>query len=108
MVLVLFLSIREVTQLSNYKKISGVDGKITLTFVERIELGEFLKNHWNDWRPQLYKKVGVTDNSGTLRIFSIPTVADRVWQSLAKFVLEPAHEAVWFFTRSLILPVDYL
>nr|YP_009032721.1 ycf13 [Euglenaformis proxima]AGL11987.1 ycf13 [Euglenaformis proxima] len=89
------LSIREITQLSSYKKFSGVDGKITLTFLERVELSEFLKIHFFNWKPQLYKKVHITDNRGTLRFFSIPTVADRVWQSLAKFALEPAHEAVF-------------
>ena len=51
------LAIREVTQVDLYKKIAGIDGKTSLTFTERFELCEFLKNNFNNWKPQNMKKI---------------------------------------------------
>ena len=38
-------------------------------------------------------------NNGTKRILKVPTIADRAWQCLVKYAVEPAHEAT-FHARS--------
>jgi retron-type reverse transcriptase len=87
------LAIREVTQLSFNKKISGVDGKTTLNFLERFELNEYLRRNWNNWKPQSLRKRCVFDLNENLISETISTISDRSWQVLIKFALEPVHEA---------------
>ena len=41
----------------------------------------------------------ITKKDGTKRILKVPTIADRAWQAIAKYALEPAHEAT-FHARS--------
>jgi RNA-directed DNA polymerase len=89
------LSIRQVTQISFSKKVPGVDGKISLTFNERFELNEYLKLNFNNWQPQVLKKVFFQRNDGLLDSMKVSTVADRVWQCLVSYALEPAHEAIF-------------
>src|SRR5919199_2454627 len=43
------LAIRQVTQLNQGKKTAGVDGKASLSFKERFELNELLKNRVHQW-----------------------------------------------------------
>lgn len=90
-----FLAIREVTQLSSNKNISGIDGKVSLSFSEKFELNEYLKLNWNNWKIQALKKVLIIKDKGTIKSFKISTLADRVWQTLVKFALLPVHEAVF-------------
>nr|YP_010700263.1 group II intron reverse transcriptase/maturase mat1 [Euglena undulata]WCH63462.1 group II intron reverse transcriptase/maturase mat1 [Euglena undulata] len=89
------LAIREVTQLSVDKKIPGVDGKTSLTFLERFELNESLKVNWNNWNPQSLRKVLIIKEKFSPANVKIPTISDRAWQCLVNFALEPAHEAVF-------------
>lgn len=89
------LAIREVTQISSYKKIAGIDGKTSLTFTERFELCEFLKYNFNNWKPQNMKKISFLTNDLNLSYFKIPTISDRVWQCLLQFSIEPVHEALF-------------
>lgn len=89
------LAIREVTQVDLYKKIAGIDGKTSLTFTERFELCEFLKNNFNNWKPQNMKKISFLTNDLKLSYFKIPTISDRVWQCFLKFSIEPIHEALF-------------
>lgn len=89
------LAIREVTQIGINRKVSGVDGKTFLTFTERFELSEFLKLNVANWQPQVTKKVSFLKKDGTSKILKVPTIADRVWQCLITFVIEPAHLAVF-------------
>ena len=42
---------------------------------------------------------GKASKDGTIRMLKVPTIADRAWQCLAKYALEPAHEAT-FHARS--------
>lgn len=89
------LAIRDVTQVSSNKKVSGIDGKISLSFSERFELNEYLKFNLNNWKFQsLKEKVILTINENSI-VKKIPTIADRVWQVLIKFALEPVHEATF-------------
>ncbi len=94
-----FLAIRQVTQLNNGRKTAGVDGKLALTFKERFELEEELRLKANDWKHKGLRSIPIPKKDGTKRILKVPTISDRAWQCLAKYALEPAHEAT-FHARS--------
>jgi retron-type reverse transcriptase len=89
------LAIREVTQISLNKKISGIDGKTSLSFIERFHLNEFLRRNFNNWMPQSLKKFFFVDKNGLIKTLKVSTISDRAWQVLIRFALEPAHEAVF-------------
>jgi len=93
------LAIRQVTQLNAGKKTAGIDGKASLTFFERLNLNKWLKNHYQNWQHQGLRKIPIPKKDGKTRILKVPTIADRTWQCLVKYALEPAHEAT-FHARS--------
>jgi group II intron reverse transcriptase/maturase len=86
-----FLAIRQVTQLNAGKKTAGVDNKKSLTFKERLELETQLQSL--KWKHKGLREIPIPKKDGTQRILKVPTIADRAWQCLAKYALEPAHEA---------------
>ncbi len=94
-----FLAIRQVTQLNAGKKTAGVDGKASLSFEERFDLSETLKQNVNTWKSNKLRVIPIPKKDGTMRMLKVPTMADRAWQCLAKYALEPAHEAT-FHARS--------
>ena len=87
------LAIRQVTQLNQGKKTAGIDGKKSLTFKERFQLKSTLKQNTKTWIHQRLREIPIPKKDGTKRILKIPTIADRAWQCLVKYALEPAHEA---------------
>jgi len=93
------LAIRQVTQLNAGKKTAGVDGKASLSFEERLNLSDELKRHLNNWKHQKLREIPIPKKDGKTRILKVPTIADRAWQCLVKYALEPAHEAT-FHARS--------
>jgi group II intron reverse transcriptase/maturase len=93
------LAVRQVTQLNAGKKTAGVDGKASLTFFERLNLSLWLSHHYNFWRCQKLREIPIPKKDGLTRILKVPTIADRAWQCLVKFAMEPAHEAT-FHARS--------
>jgi group II intron reverse transcriptase/maturase len=93
------LAIRQVSQLNAGKKTAGIDGKKSLTFKERFELEELLKASSNNWKHQKLRSIPIPKKDGSTRMLKIPTIADRAWQCLAKYAIEPAHEAL-FHERS--------
>ena len=93
------LAIRQVTQLNAGKKTAGVDGIASLTFEERFTLSENLKENVNTWKHNKLREIPIPKKDGTMRMLKVPTIADRAWQCLAKYALEPAHEAT-FHARS--------
>lgn len=93
------LAVRQVSQLNAGKKTAGIDGKASLTYVERINLSLWLKNHYNNWYHQGLREIPIPKKDGKTRILKVPTIADRAWQCLVKYALEPAHEAT-FHARS--------
>lgn len=93
------LAIRQVTQLNAGKKTAGVDGKASLTFEQRFKLSEELRTKGNNWHHQSLREIPIPKKDGKTRILKIPTIADRAWQCLVKYALEPAHEAT-FHARS--------
>jgi RNA-directed DNA polymerase len=93
------MAIRQVTQLNAGKRTAGVDGQANLSHKERFELEKELRHKANDWKPQRLREIPIPKKEGTKRILKVPTLADRAWQCLAKYALEPAHEAT-FHSRS--------
>jgi RNA-directed DNA polymerase len=93
------LAIRQVTQLNAGKKTAGIDGKASLSFEERLTLAMELKTHQTNWKHQGLREIPIPKKDGTIRRLKVPTMADRAWQCLAKYALEPAHEAT-FHARS--------
>jgi RNA-directed DNA polymerase len=94
-----FLAIRQVSQLNAGKKTAGIDGKKSLSFEERFNLEELLKMNSGNWKHQRLREIPIPKKDGTTRMLKIPTIADRAWQAMAKYALEPAHEAT-FHARS--------
>jgi RNA-directed DNA polymerase len=90
-----FLAIRQVTQLNAGKRTAGIDGKTALNFQERLELETQLRINVNDWKHQGLREIPIPKKDGTTRMLKVPTINDRAWQCLAKYVLEPAHEATF-------------
>jgi RNA-directed DNA polymerase len=93
------LAIRQVTQLNAGKQTAGIDGKASLSFEERFALSEQLSKNVNSWNHQGLREIPIPKKDGTNRLLKVPTIADRAWQCLAKFAIEPAHEAT-FHERS--------
>ena len=92
------LALRQVTQLNAGKKTAGIDGKASLSFEERFALSEKLKQP-NTWKHKLLREIPIPKKDGKTRILKVPSIADRAWQCLVKYALEPAHEAT-FHARS--------
>ena len=93
------LAIRQVTQLNQGKKTAGVDGKKSLSFKERFDLEETLRKNYKTWVHQGLREIPIPKKDGSKRILKVPTIADRAYQCLLKYALEPAHEAT-FHARS--------
>jgi RNA-directed DNA polymerase len=89
------LAIRQVTQLNMGKKTAGVDGKKALEPSQRFALFEQLSKNWKQWVHQPLRRVWIPKADGTKRGLGIPTIADRAYQCLLKYALEPATEAVF-------------
>ncbi len=89
------LAIRQVTQLNAGKKTAGIDGKASLSFEERFALSEELKQSVNNWKHSKLREIPIPKKDGLTRILKVPTLADRAWQCLVKYALEPAHEATF-------------
>jgi len=94
-----FLAIRQVTQLNAGRKTAGIDGKASLNFEERFALEKLLKSDYSNWHHNKLREIPIPKKDGKTRILKVPTIADRAWQCLAKYALEPAHEAT-FHARS--------
>lgn len=89
------IAIRDITQLDHRKSIPGIDGLICSSFLERFKLNEYLKLNAGNWYPNMVKKVKILKKDGVSESFEIPTIADRCWQRLVQFSLEPAHDAIF-------------
>lgn len=90
-----WMAIRQVTQLNVGKKTAGIDGKKSLTIEERFELDKLLNASTNNWKHQKLRSIPIPKKDGSTRMLKIPTIADRTWQCLIKYAIEPAHEALF-------------
>jgi RNA-directed DNA polymerase len=93
------LAIRQVTQLNAGKKTAGIDGLCLLSFEEKLNLNEALEISVSTWKHKKLREIPIPKKDGTIRLLKIPTIADRAWQCLVKYALEPAQEAT-FHARS--------
>ena len=84
------MAVRQVTQLNAGKKTSGVDGKASLKHEERLELIKEIGSKGSNWQHQKLREIPIPKKDGTIRTLKVPTMADRAWQCLAKYALEPA------------------
>jgi len=89
------LAIRQVTQLNAGKKTAGIDGKKSLNFEERFALSDLISQNYSNWKHSGLREIPIPKKDGTTRMLKVPTIADRAWQCLAKYALEPAHEATF-------------
>ncbi|WP_293123669.1 reverse transcriptase domain-containing protein [Moorena sp. SIO4G3] len=89
------LAVRQVTQLNQGKRTAGVDGKSSLTYKERFEVFEKLGSNAKNWTHQGLREIPIPKKHGSTRMLKVPTIQDRAWQCLAKYALEPAHEATF-------------
>lgn len=88
------LAVRQVSQLNAGKKTAGMDGVKSLSFKQRFALAEKLLEA-NDWKHSKLREIPIPKKDGTTRMLKVPTMADRAWQCLVKYALEPAHEALF-------------
>jgi RNA-directed DNA polymerase len=88
------LAVRQVSQLNVGKKTAGVDGVKSLNFKQRFDLAEALLKA-NDWKHSRLREIPIPKKDGTIRMLKVPTMADRAWQCLVKYAIEPAHEALF-------------
>ena len=70
------LAIRQITQLNVGKKTAGVDGKASLSFEERLNLSETLKENVNSWKHNKLREILIPKKDGAKRILKVPTIAD--------------------------------
>ncbi|WP_293030552.1 MULTISPECIES: reverse transcriptase domain-containing protein [unclassified Moorena] len=89
------LAIQQVTQLNQGKRTAGVDGKASLTYKERFEVLKRLGSSAENWTHQGLREIPIAKKNGGTRMLKVPTIQDRAWQCLAKYALEPAHEATF-------------
>lgn len=83
------LAIRQITQLNKGKKTAGVDGVKSLNFLQRFQTYYELKEV-KKWKPNELRRIPIPKKNGKVRILSVPTIFDRIWQCLIKYALEPA------------------
>jgi RNA-directed DNA polymerase len=76
------IAIRQVTQLNEGKKTSGIDGKTVLTNLERFNLEKQLHQKAKTWKHQALREVPMPKPDGKIRKLKIPTISDRAWHSL--------------------------
>ena len=88
------LAVRQVTQLNAGKRTAGVDGQKSLNFKQRFALAKRLLTA-NKWNHSKLRAVPIPKKDGTTRMLNVPTMADRAWQCLVKYAIEPAHEALF-------------
>ncbi|MEO1374351.1 MAG: reverse transcriptase domain-containing protein [Cyanobacteria bacterium J06635_10] len=92
-----FFAIRQITQLNTGKKTAGVDGIKSLTHMQRFQVF-FQLSDIKKWKPSELRRIPIPKKNGKIRILSVPTIIDRIWQCLIKYALEPAHEATFAAT----------
>jgi retron-type reverse transcriptase len=88
------LAVRKVAQENDGRKTPGVDGVVSTTDEDRVNLlkdGLRLAGH----RPFPVRRVFIPKANGKLRPLGIPTLKDRVLQCLVKLALDPEWEAVF-------------
>lgn len=86
-------AMRHVTVKSSGKDTPGIDGKVYVTNEAREELCEqVLGLDWSSYHPKPVKRVEIPKANGKMRPLGIPTIFDRVVQTIVKTAMEPEWE----------------
>lgn len=86
-------AIKQITQENTGKTTPGIDGQVYLTNTERSKLlTELCSFSLKNYKPRPVKQVLIPKGNGRMRMLGIPTVLDRVIQSMVKLAMEPEWE----------------
>lgn len=86
------IAIRDVTERNKGKMTPGVDNKVYTTAEEKGNLSQ-RKFDYRTFRPLPVKRIYIPKADGTRRPLGIPTIEDRIMQSIIKTALESEWEA---------------
>lgn len=89
-----YISIRNILQSNIDKKIVTEDGT-SLSFLERLDLIEYLKLNYKNWFPQVIKNVSFVTESGKKKSYSVCAFSDSVWQAFVHLSLHPIHDSLF-------------
>jgi hypothetical protein len=90
-----YIAVKELTDRGEDSKVPGNDGKLLLTFREKLLFLLRIRTDLSQWKYSSYRKVKIITFNGTDSFLSIPNMEDRIVQFIWKLALEPAHEAIF-------------
>ena len=89
-------AIKQVTSVNKGKNTPGVDGFICITVRDRVKFLTLLKFFdIKKYKPHPIKRVYIPKPNGGTRPLGIPTIFDRIIQTVIKLVLEPEFEQIF-------------
>lgn len=68
---------------------------LSLSFTEKFDLVRILQKNSTNWSPQKSKNIFFRQHESSIYKKGLFTFADKCWQTLITFALEPAHEAIF-------------
>jgi len=84
--------VRRITQENQGKRTPGIDGQTALTPEQRVQLVRQMQDK-TLWKVHPTQRVYIPKAKGKLRPLGIPTLENRVAQTMVKNALEPSWEA---------------